>query len=272
MSSHFCLSCCFPVYRVNSNRGREVYACLTEDCRNFKVSVPKFETFVDCRHQMLGESNYSAQPLEDESQLGVAWPHTEQHTHGEYGYPAYLPEAGFLFPPPENQLLVAQPCPPQSTQQEPVAVPQLGTTSLSEDPTSSKTRCKKNASAEKKNLILEKPWSELPIAEGSDPRAEIEKYVNRSLERRHLEAESDGKVKRCLNAFVLYRKAYSGVAKAAGLQSFPAKAAEIWASESASVRDQFYALANTERLLHKQAFPDYKYVFRGMNKKKGKKD
>lgn len=268
MSSHFCLSCFFPVYRVNSNRIHEVYVCLTEACGKFKVSVPESETAVDCWHHMIGESNYPAQPLEYESQPGVAWRLTEQPTHGESDYPDYLPEPEYLFLPPENQAFVAQPCPQQSTQQEPVAVPQFATPSRAKEPTSSKARRKKNASAEKRKLILEKPWSELPIEEGSDPMAEIAKYVNRSLERRQLEAEKDGKVKRSLNAFILYRKAYGGVAKVAGMQSFPAMAAESWAMESASVRDQFYALANTEKHFHKQAFPDYKYVFRGMNKKK----
>lgn len=278
MSSHFCLSCCFPVYRVNSNRGREVYVCLTEDCRNFKVSVPESETFVDFWHEMTRQPDYPVEPLEDErpavteSQLGVARPNTEQPTHGKSDYPDYLPDGESPFSLAENQASASQPCPQQSRQEEPEAVPQSTATSVAKDADSRKTRRKKNVPAQRKDSILEKPWSELPTEEGSDPIAEITKYVNRSVERRRFEAEFNGKARRAVNQFILYRKAYSDIAKVVGMQSFPAKAAESWARESACVHDQFSALANTEKRLHKEAFPNYKYKPRLMNKKKEKKE
>lgn len=284
MSSHFCLSCYFPVYPVNSNRGREVYVCLTEDCRNFKVSVPKFETVVELRQEMIYEPNYAAEPpdypagpLEDESpvvaesQLGVARPHTEQPTHGDSDYPDYLPEAESLFSPGENQAFVAQRCLQQSGREEPVVVPQSSATSGAKDARSRKTRRQKNAPVEERNQNLEKPWSELPIEDGSDPMAEITRYVYRPLKRRRLESVVNGKARRELNPFILYRKAYKDVVKMAGMEAFGTMAAKSWARESASVRAQFSALANTEKRLHKEAFPDYKYVPKRISKKKGKK-
>lgn len=284
MSSHFCLSCFFPVYPVNSNRGREVYVCLTEDCRNFKVSVPHFETFVDFRQEMIHEPNYAAEPsdypvepLENErpattdGQLDVARPHTEQPTHGRSDYPDCLPEAESLFSPGEIQAFVTQTCPRQSGREEPVAVPQSSATPGAKDAGSRKTRRKKNAPAEQRNRNLGKPWSELPIEDGSDPMAEITRYVYRPLKRRRLEAAVNGKAKRELNPFILYRKAYKDVLKMAGMEAFGTMAAKSWARESASVRAQFSALANTEKRLHKEAFPDYKYVPKRISKKKGKK-
>lgn len=282
MSSHFCLSCFFPVYPVNSTRGREVYVCLTEDCRNFKVSVPEFETFVDFWQGMIYEPNYAAEPsdypvepLEDElpvtteGQLDVAHPHTEQPTDAESDYPDYLLEAESLFSPGENHAFEAQPCPEQSGREESTAVPQSPATSGAQN--SRKTRGKNNARAEQSKSVLEKPWSELPTVQGLDPMAEITKYIYRPLKRRRLESVIHGKAKRTLNPFILYRKAYKDVVKMAGMEAFGTMAAESWARESASVRAQFTALANTEKRLHKEAFPDYKYVPKRICKKKGKK-
>lgn len=98
--------------------------------------------------------------------------------------------------------------------------------------------------------------------------ADIEAYVNRSVEQRLTEV-GDGrggkgnKIKRPMNAFMLYRKGWQnrikemqsnenhqGVSKVAG---------DGWALEPDEVRNQYNTWSEIERDMHAQAFPDYKF-------------
>ncbi|KAK6220993.1 hypothetical protein LQW54_001565 [Pestalotiopsis sp. IQ-011] len=103
-----------------------------------------------------------------------------------------------------------------------------------------------------------------------DPKkdADIEAYVNRSIETRLREVGDarggkGNKIKRPMNAFMLYRKGWQnrikemqsnenhqGVSKVAG---------DGWALEPDEVRNQFNTWSEIERDMHAQAFPDYKF-------------
>ncbi|KAG6355394.1 hypothetical protein INS49_003356 [Diaporthe citri] len=118
----------------------------------------------------------------------------------------------------------------------------------------------KKASAMKSVPILEKPLSELPNSKGSDPLEEITEYAHRSVERRWKEAEVTGRVKRPLNKFLLYRKAYYSTVSKTDMQKASLVIGESWAMEGDELRNYFTGLANTDTMLHKQAFPGYKYT------------
>lgn len=234
--------CFFPVYLVISDRLCDEFVCLTEACDNFKLSVPESETFINELPQVSGEPYSSVYPLE-----------------------GLEPSASTA-----DQNWVAQPCPEQSTQEESSAVPQSASASAlgansAEPPKASRPR-KRAPAVKKEDLpILEKPLSELPTSEGSDPLTEATNYANRSVEQRRLENTTDGKVKRPLNAFFLYRKAFRSTVKDPRSNAISCIVAQSWSMEGERVRDQFAELASTDRMLHAQAFPDYKYEPRRAN-------
>lgn len=234
MSSHYCIICMSPIYRVISDYVHE-YVCLNMTCINFKSSVPECNTMRNASLQLQEsvQSDYPIHPLIDECPT-----------------------------PTTNQFYAVQTFPKQATQQEFSAVPQSAPASeanRAEPPKASRPR--KRAPAVKKEDLptLEKPLSELPYNEGSDPLTEVTYFANRSVEERRLEAEFDGKVKRPLNPFFLYRKAYKGAAKEPKSNATSCIIAQSWAMERERVREQFADLASTERILHAQAFPDYVY-------------
>lgn len=232
MSCHCCLMCFFQAHLVISERMYKEFVCLTEACENFKISVPESETFIDVCPPVSAETNYPLYPIQVEE-----------------------PPA-----PTADQTWVAQPSPRQSTQPDSSAIPQSSPTlgvDRAEPPQASRPR---RRGVKKEDLpTLEKPLSELPNSEGSDPLVEATNYANRSVEDRRLEAEFDGKIKRPLNPFFLYRKAYRGVVKDPRSNAISCIVAQSWSMESKRVRDQFAELASTERMLHEQAFPLYTY-------------
>ncbi|ODA77209.1 hypothetical protein RJ55_06836 [Drechmeria coniospora] len=128
---------------------------------------------------------------------------------------------------------------------------------------------RKQAKAGKKQYSLLRPLSELAAASMSGEMIKaVEAFVNRDESARLIERTRNGKVKRPLNDFVLYRKAYSSVAKE---EVIPAKnknnqqvvsqvCGESWGMEKPAVKAMFKGLANTERKKHLAAFPDYKYA------------
>lgn len=100
-----------------------------------------------------------------------------------------------------------------------------------------------------------------------DPKMDkdIDAYVNRSVDTRQNEVKNskDGKIKRPMNAFMLYRKGFQnrikehqknenhqGVSKVAG---------DGWRQEPEEVKDQFNHWSEVERQLHATAFPSYKF-------------
>ncbi|KAI7773952.1 hypothetical protein LA080_009618 [Diaporthe eres] len=206
------------------------FVCLTEACENFKISVPESETFLN------------------------VWPPVSDDPSSLYPLQGLEPLA--------DQTWIAQPSPQQWTQQESSAVPQstpASGTTRAEPPKARRPRKRTPAVSKEDFPALEKPLSELPNNEGSDRLAEITNFANRSVEERRLEAEFDGKVKRPLNPYFLYRKAFKGAAKEPNSSAISCITAQSWAIESEGVRELFAGLGSTERLLHAQAFPDYVY-------------
>lgn len=174
--------------------------------------------------------------------IRVAYPPAPGHPSLESHYPLWPLEANH-HPYAANQTLITQPCPEQSTQQGSVAVPaDQGPTPQADHPESSNDP-----------TLLEQPLSELINAEGSEQMAEAIKFADRSVDQRRLEAEAAGKVKRHANSYILYRIAFQGVGCS------PKIVGRSWAMESHQVKQAFAKLADRDRLLHEQAFPEYKF-------------
>ena len=125
---------------------------------------------------------------------------------------------------------------------------------------------KEKVKAEKKVAKLEKPLSELTSDWTHVPVADIESFVNRSAEERRREVEEGkipGKVKRPMNSFMLYRKAYQNRTKDWCLQNNHQVVSQVcgdsWPLESNEVKDQFSEWARIERINHQNAHPGYKF-------------
>ena len=120
------------------------------------------------------------------------------------------------------------------------------------------------AKVEEKIAMLEKPLSELTELEGHLPSVDIEAYVNRSAEGRREDVETGkvpGKVKRPLNSFMLYRKAYQGRVKEWYLQKNPRIVSQLcgtsWFLEPEHIKEQYREWARIERINHQNAHPGY---------------
>ncbi|KAJ3499330.1 hypothetical protein NLG97_g426 [Lecanicillium saksenae] len=93
---------------------------------------------------------------------------------------------------------------------------------------------------------------------------DVATFAKRSIATRRAEADGAGKVKRPLNAFMLYRKAYQDIAKTQCTRNNHQQVSTIcgasWKSwEAPNVVAHFKHLASVERQLHEEAFPAYKY-------------
>jgi hypothetical protein len=131
---------------------------------------------------------------------------------------------------------------------------------------STRKRKKERAKPPKNMPVLDKPMSEL-TKHSSIPIADIETYVHRSSEVRRQEVETGknpGRVKRPMNAFMLYRKAYQQRAKEWASQHNHQIVSRVcglsWPLEPEHVRQQFKAWADTERDNHQKAHPNYKFT------------
>lgn len=131
-----------------------------------------------------------------------------------------------------------------------------------------KTRKSKKDKAAVENRIakLEKPLSELTKEWNHVPIVDIEAYVNRSAEERRREVENGktpGKVKRPMNSFMLYRKAYQNRTKNWCLQNNHQVVSQVcgdsWPLEPESIREQFNEWSRIERINHQNAHPGYKF-------------
>ena len=125
---------------------------------------------------------------------------------------------------------------------------------------------KEKVKAEKKVAKLEKPLSELTKDWKHVPVVDIEAYVNRSAEERRKEVEEGkipGKVKRPMNSFMLYRKAYQNRTKNWCLQNNHQVVSQVcgdsWPLEPDKVKEQFSEWARIERINHQNAHPGYKF-------------
>lgn len=130
-----------------------------------------------------------------------------------------------------------------------------------------KKKAKKERAKTPKNVPnLDRPMSELTEA-SQIPVTDIETYVHRSSEVRQQEVDTGknpGRVKRPMNAFMLYRKAYQQRAKEWASQHNHQVVSRVcglsWPLEPESVRQQFKAWADLERDNHQKAHPDYKFT------------
>ncbi|KAK7699591.1 hypothetical protein SLS64_011545 [Diaporthe eres] len=233
MSSHSCIICLFPIYRVISDYVHE-YVCLNMTCINFKYSVPEYNTVRNVSPQLEEsfQSDYPIHPLLDEHEC-----------------PA----------PTAIQFCVAQPFPHQALQQGPIAVPQPARAS-GVNRVKPRNARRTNVSAGKSAPILGKPLSELPSSKGPDPLGEIAKYAQRGVQVRLKEAEEAGRVKRPSNKFLLYRKAYNSSVRREDMRAASAIIGQSWAMEGDELREHFAWLANTDAMLHEAAFPSYQYT------------
>ncbi len=125
---------------------------------------------------------------------------------------------------------------------------------------------KEKIKAEKKVAKLDKPLSELTKEFKHVIVGDIEAYVNRSSEVRRKEVEegkNPGKVKRPMNSFMLYRKAYQNRAKEWCLQNNHQVVSQVcgdsWPQEPDKIKDQYSEWARIERLNHQNAHPGYKF-------------
>ncbi|KAL1875302.1 hypothetical protein VTK73DRAFT_10199 [Phialemonium thermophilum] len=112
---------------------------------------------------------------------------------------------------------------------------------------------------------LEGPMSEMTKS-SSIPVVDIDSYVNRSVEERRrevAEGKVPGKVKRPMNAFMLYRKAYQNRAKdwcsQHNHQIVSQVCGDSWPLEPDHIRAQFNEWAKIERENHQKAHPGYKF-------------
>lgn len=121
--------------------------------------------------------------------------------------------------------------------------------------------------ADKDKVHLEKPLSEMG-EEWKQSMIEIEVYINRTAETRHREIETDrkqpGKIKRPMNSFMLYRKAFQNHTKAYCEHNNHQVVSKVcgasWDQEPESIRKQFGDWAKMERANHQKAHPGYKFT------------
>lgn len=121
--------------------------------------------------------------------------------------------------------------------------------------------------ADKDKVHLEKPLSEMG-EEWKQSMMEIEAYINRSAEERHKEIEMDrkqpGKIKRPMNSFMLYRKAFQNHTKAYCEHNNHQVVSKVcgasWDQEPEAIRKQFGDWAKLERANHQKAHPGYKFT------------
>jgi hypothetical protein len=125
---------------------------------------------------------------------------------------------------------------------------------------------KEKVKAEKKVARLEQPLSVLTKDWKHVPVVDIDAYVNRSAEVRRKEVEEGkipGKVKRPMNSFMLYRKAYQNRTKDWCLQNNHQVVSQVcgdsWPLEPDEIKDQFSEWARIERINHQNAHPGYKF-------------
>ncbi len=135
-----------------------------------------------------------------------------------------------------------------------------------EKPSRPKKTKKDKVKAEKKVAKLDKPLSELTKGWTHVPVVDIEAYVNRSAEERRKEVEEGkipGKVKRPMNSFMLYRKAYQNRTKDWCLQNNHQVVSQVcgdsWPLEPEEIKEQFSEWARIERINHQNAHPGYKF-------------
>ncbi|KAL1894989.1 hypothetical protein Cpir12675_003448 [Ceratocystis pirilliformis] len=118
----------------------------------------------------------------------------------------------------------------------------------------------------RRSAAIRSPLSQLARQFSSIEIPDIDSFVKRSFEERHAEinlGKNPGKVKRPMNAFMLYRKAHQMLAKTICCQKNHQYVSQIcgdsWAIEPMAVREKFNVWAKMERINHQTAHPEYKF-------------
>ncbi|KAM4059329.1 HMG (high mobility group) box domain-containing protein [Hirsutella rhossiliensis] len=120
----------------------------------------------------------------------------------------------------------------------------------------------------KKHISLQRPLSEVMEQTGNVEVSDVFNHVHRPNDVRMDEASKEGKIKRPLNAFLLYRKHVIGYVKKELLgeenknnqQLVSRICGDSWKMETDEVKSNFKKLAQAEKTRHGQAFPTYKYT------------
>lgn len=115
--------------------------------------------------------------------------------------------------------------------------------------------------------IVSKPLTQIALDMPHLPVADIATFVNRSAEERRLETSRNrkpGQIKRPMNAFMLYRKAYQEVAKTQCVKNNHQHVSKVcgagWSLEPVEIHEEFNEWARLERSNHQQAHPGYKFT------------
>jgi HMG (high mobility group) box len=132
-------------------------------------------------------------------------------------------------------------------------------------------KTKEETKAERKTPVLYEPLSGL-VRDMKLPVEDIKAYVNRSVQERREEVEESKaphKIKRPMNSFMLYRKAYQNVAADWSFQMrtnggnhgiVSQVCGDAWKLEPESIKNQFAEWAHVERVNHRKAHPGYKFT------------
>ncbi|KKF96304.1 Transcription factor ste11 [Ceratocystis platani] len=118
----------------------------------------------------------------------------------------------------------------------------------------------------RRSAAIRSPLSQLARQFPSIEIPDIDSFVKRSFEERHAEinlGKNPGKVKRPMNAFMLYRKAHQMLAKTICCQKNHQYVSQIcgdsWAIEPMAIREKFNVWAKIERINHQTAHPEYRF-------------
>ena len=115
--------------------------------------------------------------------------------------------------------------------------------------------------------MVDRPLSKIALELPDVFVADINLLVRRPIEERRKEigdAKNPGKIKRPMNAFMLYRKAYQNLAKRLCAHNNHQLVSQVcgdrWKIEPEDVREQFKEWATIERSNHQEAHPEYKFA------------
>jgi hypothetical protein len=123
---------------------------------------------------------------------------------------------------------------------------------------SKKARAQKKGRKRKRRPTVEVPEALSKIAKASN----IEGFVARSIEERREDTKKKDKVARPLNAFMLYRLAYTAhIKEYVHDESVVSEVAgKSWQKETQEVKDKYKNLAKWENIHHLEAHPGYRYM------------
>ena len=122
-------------------------------------------------------------------------------------------------------------------------------------------------------MVMPGPITELGKDSGIE-LFDIEAYIERSDDQRQREADAAGKIKRPMNAYIMYRKVYQErvkeYSKETNHQTISQLVSSSWAQEGQELRDRYAHYASIERDNHMKAHPDYKFQPKARTSKKRK--